>query len=90
MSVQRPKVTIRFKYNLDTGEIEEFIVDDHAPAARESYHDQVAERVARRLVKNPEIVDAGPGATRTAASSAAGSEKSPAVKSSRRSEEIEE
>ena len=60
MNAQRPKVTIRFKYNLDTGEIEEFIIDDHAPAAGESYHDQVALSVAGRLVANPEIADAGP------------------------------
>ncbi len=60
---QRPKVTIRFKYNLDTGEIEEFIIDDHAPTARESYHDQVALSVAGRLVANPEIADAGPASS---------------------------
>ena len=66
MTAQRPKVTIRFKYNLDTGEIEEFIVDDHAPAARESYHDQVALSVASRLVAHPEIADAGPGSSHSA------------------------
>jgi hypothetical protein len=63
---QRPKVTISFKYNLDTGEIEEFIIDDHAPAARESYHDQVALSVASRLVANPEIADAGPASSLSA------------------------
>ncbi|MBN2332415.1 MAG: hypothetical protein JXO49_12575 [Deltaproteobacteria bacterium] len=59
MSSQRPKVTIQFKYNMDTGEIEEFIVDDHASAASEQYHDQVAKAVAGRLGRNPEIADAG-------------------------------
>lgn len=63
MTGQRPKVTIRFKYNLNTGEIEEFIIDDHAPTARESYHDQIALSVASRLVANPEIADAGPASS---------------------------
>lgn len=63
MTDQRPKVTVRFKYNLETGEIEEFIIDDHAPSARESYHDQVAQAVAGRLIKNPKIADAGPASS---------------------------
>jgi plasmid stabilization system protein ParE len=53
-------VRIRFKYNKDTGEIEEFIIDDQAPAASEAYHDDVAHAIAGRLGRDPEIEDAGP------------------------------
>jgi plasmid stabilization system protein ParE len=61
MSERRPRVRIRFTYNKDTGEIEEFIVDDQAPEASEAYHDDVARAVAGRLGRDPEIEDAGPG-----------------------------
>ncbi len=60
MSRKRPRVRIRFKYNKDTGEIEEFIVDDNAPAASEEYHDKVAHAIAGRLGRNPDVEDAGP------------------------------
>ena len=60
MSEKRPRVRIRFKYNLDTGEVEEFIIDDNAPAASEAYHDKVAEAISSRLARQPEIEDAGP------------------------------
>lgn len=56
---QRPKVRVRFKYNVDTGEIEEFIIDDNAPDRSESYHDQVARAFADPLGRHPEIEDAG-------------------------------
>jgi len=57
---KRPRVRIRFKYNKDTGDIEEFIIDDNAPSASEEYHDKIAEAIAARLGSNPEIEDAGP------------------------------
>ena len=60
MSNKRPGVKIKFKYNLDTGEIEEFIIDDSAPAASEDYHDKVANLIAQKFARNPEITDAGP------------------------------
>lgn len=60
MSEKRPRIRIRFKYNKDTGEIEEFIIDDSAPAASEAYHDKVAHTIAGRLARNPEVEDAGP------------------------------
>jgi plasmid stabilization system protein ParE len=60
MSEKRPKVRIRFKYNVDTGEIEEFIIDDNAPAASEAYHDKVAHAIAARLARDPDVADAGP------------------------------
>jgi len=60
MSEKRPRVRIRFKYNVDTGEIEEFIIDDNAPAASEAYHDKVAQAIAGRLARHSEIEDAGP------------------------------
>lgn len=60
MSKKRPPVRIRFKYNVDTGEIEEFIIDDNAVSSSEEYHDKVARSVAARLGRNPDITDAGP------------------------------
>ena len=59
MPEQRPRVRIRFRYNVDTGEIEEFIIDDQAPAASEAYHDKVAHTIAARLAREPNIADAG-------------------------------
>jgi hypothetical protein len=60
MDKHRPRVRIQLKYNVDTGEIEEFIVDDNARAASEAYHDKVARAVAGRLGRRPDIDDAGP------------------------------
>ena len=60
MSGKRPPVRIRFKYNIDTGEIEEFIIDDNAVTASEDYHDKVANVVAQHLAHEPHIEDAGP------------------------------
>jgi len=57
---KRPRVRIRFKYNRETGEIEEFIIDDNAPTASEEYHDQVAQAIASLLGRTPGIADAGP------------------------------
>lgn len=57
---KRPPIRIRFKFNKDTGEIEEFIIDDNAPGASEEYHDKVARLIASRLGHEPEIADAGP------------------------------
>jgi len=56
---KRPRVRIRFKYNKDTGEIEEFIIDNNAPGASEKYHDGIARSIAGQLGINPEIEDAG-------------------------------
>ena len=56
----RPAVKIRFRYNVDTGEIEQLIVDDQAPDRSERYHDQVAGAVAGYLGRRPLIEDAGP------------------------------
>ncbi len=54
----RPPIRIRFRFNIDTGDME-FIVDDNAPNRSEDYHDRVAETIARFLARNPEIRDAG-------------------------------
>jgi len=59
MKTHRPKVKVKFKYNIDTGEIEEFIVDDNFPDASEEYHDKIAKIVANTISCNPEIQDAG-------------------------------
>jgi hypothetical protein len=55
----RPPVRIRFKYNVDTGEIEEFLIDDNAPDRSEAYHDKVARAFASYLARRPDIEDAG-------------------------------
>ena len=60
MSGKRPPVKIKFKYNMETGTIEEFIIDDNAAGASEEYHDRVAEKIGELLARNPEIFDAGP------------------------------
>jgi plasmid stabilization system protein ParE len=60
MDKARPGIRIRFTYNKDTGEIEEFIIDDQAPDASEAYHDKVAHAIAGRMARDPEIEDAGP------------------------------
>ncbi|MDX9954943.1 MAG: hypothetical protein RBT75_12640 [Anaerolineae bacterium] len=60
MNQTRPRVRIRFRYNIDTGEIEEFIIDDQAATASEAYHDKVAHALASRLSRDPAIEDAGP------------------------------
>ena len=59
MSESRPPVRISFKYNKDTGEIVEFIVDDSSPTASEEFHDRVAQAVANTLGRRAEIYDAG-------------------------------
>ncbi len=56
---QRPPVRVRFRYNLETGEVEEFIIDDNAPEQSEAYHDGVAEILAGRLGRRLEIQNAG-------------------------------
>ena len=60
MSGKRPPVKIKFKYNLETGDIEQFIVDDNAAGASEEYHDRVALAIGDLLAHRAEIEDAGP------------------------------
>lgn len=57
---KKQPVTIRFRYNKESGEIEDLIVDDNTPNASEAFHDQVADLIARQLGANATIVDAGP------------------------------
>lgn len=59
MSESRPPIRISFKYNKDTGEIVEFIVDDNSPTASEEFHDGIAQAVASSLGRRLEIQDAG-------------------------------
>lgn len=59
MSETRPPIRISFRYNKDTGEIVEFIVDDNAPTASEDYHDVVADTIASSLSRRAEIYEAG-------------------------------
>ncbi len=60
MSNKRPPVKIKFRFNLETGTIEQFIVDDNAAGASEEYHDRVALVVGDLLARKVEIKDAGP------------------------------
>ena len=60
MSGKRPSIKIKFKYNLETGAIEQFIVDDNAAGASEEYHDRVALAIGDLLAHHAEIEDAGP------------------------------
>ncbi len=62
MSERKP-VTIRFRFNQDTGQIEEFLIDDHDRTAPESYHDRIARAIAGQLFRNPQVVDTGATAT---------------------------
>ncbi len=57
---KKQPVTIRFRYNKESGEIEDLIVDDNAPNASDDFHDKVAELIARQLGANATIEDAGP------------------------------
>jgi hypothetical protein len=54
----RPSIRIRFRFDVDTGEIE-LIVDDQAPDRTEEYHDKAAALIARFLARNPDVRDAG-------------------------------
>lgn len=54
----RPSVRIRFRFNIDTGDIE-FIIDDASPDRSEEYHNKVAHAIASFLDRQPEIKDAG-------------------------------
>ena len=58
MSERKP-ITIRFRYNKESGEIEDLIVDDNSPNAPEDFHDQVAELIAQQLGSNAVIQEAG-------------------------------
>jgi hypothetical protein len=57
---KRTPVTIRFRYNKESGEIEDFIIDDNTPNASEESHDKIADLIARQLGAKPDIEDAGP------------------------------
>jgi hypothetical protein len=63
MDQQRRPVTIRFRFNEATGQIEEFLIDDGDRTASEAYHNKIARAIAGELFKNPVIEDAGLDAT---------------------------
>jgi hypothetical protein len=58
MSARKP-VTIRFRFNQDTGQIEQFLIDDGDRTAPEEYHNRIAQAIAGRLFRRPQIEDAG-------------------------------
>ncbi len=55
---KRPPIRVRFRFNVDTGDLE-LIIDDDSPDRSDAYHDQVAEAIASYLARNPDIEDAG-------------------------------
>ncbi|HLW03748.1 MAG TPA: hypothetical protein VKT82_34190 [Ktedonobacterales bacterium] len=57
-AANRPPVRVRFRFNIDTGEME-LIVDDISPDRSEEYHNKVAEAIASYLARNPDVQDAG-------------------------------
>jgi hypothetical protein len=59
---ERKPVTIRFRFNKNSGQIEEFLIDDGDRAAPEAYHDKIARAIAGELFRRPQIVDAGEAA----------------------------
>jgi hypothetical protein len=61
MSKRNP-VTIKFRFNKETGQIEEFLIDDGDRTASEAYHNRIARAIAGELFRRPDIVDAGPEA----------------------------
>ncbi|MEI7769257.1 MAG: hypothetical protein WCI67_04665 [Chloroflexales bacterium] len=56
---ERQPITIRFRFNQDTGQIEELLIDDGDRAASEEYHNKIARAIAGRLFRRPLIEDAG-------------------------------
>lgn len=58
MSTRNP-ITIRFRFNQATGQIEQFLIDDGDRTAPEAYHNQMAQAIAGRLFRRPQVADAG-------------------------------
>lgn len=67
MSDRKP-ITIRFRFNQDTGQVEQFLIDDGDRAAPEEYHNRIARAIAGRLFRRPQIEDAGADAVAEALS----------------------
>ncbi len=55
---ERPRVRVRFRFNVETGETD-FIIDDQSPDRSNQYHDAMAAAIAAYLSSNPQIEDAG-------------------------------
>lgn len=55
-------VSVRFRFNKRTGEVEEFLVDDHDHDLPEAEHDRIALGVARVIATHPQIQEVVPGA----------------------------
>ncbi|RRR66939.1 MAG: hypothetical protein EI684_19805 [Candidatus Viridilinea halotolerans] len=58
MTTRKP-ITIRFRFNQETGQIERFLIDDGDRTAPEAYHNQMAQAIAGRLFRRPQVADAG-------------------------------
>lgn len=59
MADKRPPIKISFQYNVTTGEIEEFLIDDNAANAPDAYHDDVANMLLSHMGIEGDIEDAG-------------------------------
>lgn len=62
---ERQPITIRFRFNKETGQIEEFLIDDGDRTASEAYHDRIARAIASELFRKPQIEDAVTGSIAT-------------------------
>lgn len=53
------KVQVRFRFNKVTGEVEEFLIDDHesnlSPAEHNRQHDRIANQVGCVIAQHPRI-----------------------------------
>ncbi len=58
-SQKRPPIRVHFRYNLESGEVEELLIDDNAPGRTDDYHDKVADLIASRLGRDFLIEDIG-------------------------------
>jgi hypothetical protein len=54
---ERKRVTVRFRFNQATGQIEEFLIDDDEPTAPEAYHDRIARAIAGQIFRRPRVID---------------------------------
>jgi hypothetical protein len=59
------KVQVRFRFNKQTGEVEEFLIDDQgsqlAEADHNREHDRIATEIGRVVERHPRIQEVRPG-----------------------------
>jgi len=59
------KVQVRFRFNKETGEVEEFLIDDQgsqlAEAEHNREHDRIATDIGRVVERHPRVQELPPG-----------------------------